>query len=193
MDLISTLSKTQKKYIQYRDFKENTVIFHENDICNNVGIVIKGEIAIISYLENGKEIVYNVIKDNGIFGANLIFSSKPYYKGNVICEKQSKIALINKENIIKIIQNNKEFALEFLKAQANFAIGLNETIELLSIEKAEDRLLYYFHNNHNTINYQSVSQLAKKLHLQRETLSRLLSKYEKKNKIKREKNTISLL
>lgn len=192
MNILSTLTKAQTKHIKYINLKKDVILYHENDLCESIGIVIEGEISIISYLENGKEILYNIVKEDESFGSNLIFSKSPYYKGNIIASKPSKIALISKEQLFEYIQNNKSFAIEFLKSQANFTISLNETIKLLSLDKAEDRLLYHMHSNNGKIEYKNVGNLARKLYLQRETLSRLLSKLEKENKIKRDKKNIIL-
>ena len=65
----------------------------------------KGEVSIISYPDKGKEIVYNILKTDEIFGNNLIFSSNPYYKGDIIADCESLIGLLGKQDLIAILQN----------------------------------------------------------------------------------------
>lgn len=193
MNILNTLKPSQLKHIVIKSLDKGMVLFRENDICDCIGIVIEGQISIVSYLENGKEIIYNTLKEDEIFGNNLIFSSEPHYKGNIITNVSSKIALIYKYDLINFLSNNKDFLIEYLKIQSDFGKTLNNRIKLLSIDSAEEKLYYYLHKNKGVIEYTTVSDLAKHLYLQRETLSRLISKLVKEKKIIKTKNTIKLL
>ena len=193
MNIIETLNTEEKKQISIKNLEKDAILYRENDKCETVGVVIKGKVSIVTYLYNGNEVIYNVLGENEIFGNNLIFSSEPYYKGSIIAEQDSKIALINKDVLIKLLKTNDNFMLEYLRLQSNFGKSLNTRIKLLSIDSAEERFYFYMHQNKNKISYTSVSNLAKLLYMKRETLSRLLSKLEKQKKIKRTKNTIEVL
>lgn len=193
MNILDYLSLSQQKKIKHQKYKKGSLIYSENDKCTSIGIVLSGQVSIVSYLEDGNEVVYNVIKENGIFGNNLIFSSSPYYKGNIITNEDSLIAFIPKNLLIELLSSNKEFMVEYLKIQSDFTKTLNNTIKLLSMDSAEMRLYYYLHENNNEIIFDSITDLSKKLFIQRETLSRLLSKLERQKKIKRNSNTIKLL
>lgn len=193
MKILDTLKPAQQKLLNMRPLKKGTVLFHENDKCESIGIVINGQISIVSYLIDGKEIVYNQITNNGIFGNNLVFSSEPYYKGNIIVDVDSEIAFINKKDLVKLLSDNDLFLTEYLKIQSDFGKTLNNKIKLLSIDSAEERFYFYMHEHSNAIKYSSISDLAKKLYLKRETLSRLISKLLKQKKIKKDKEYITLL
>ena len=193
MKILDTLKPAQQKLLNMRSLKKGTVLFHESDKCESIGIVINGQISIVSYLIDGKEIVYNQITNNGIFGNNLLFSSEPYYKGNIIIDVDSEIAFINKKDLVKLLSDNDLFLTEYLKIQSDFGKTLNNKIKLLSIDSAEERFYFYMHEHSNAIKYSSISDLAKKLYLKRETLSRLISKLLKQKKIKKDKEYITLL
>ena len=94
-NIIQVLSK-YPQYIEKRSFKAGKTIFLENDTCQSVGIVKSGEISIKSYFANGKEVTYNVLEEGQMFGNNLIFSSNPKYRGDVIAQKQTELLFINK-------------------------------------------------------------------------------------------------
>lgn len=187
MNILDTI-KIDK--IKTKSFKKDDVLFRENDKCDSIGVVVSGQISIVSYLKNGKEIVYNTLKENEIFGNNLIFSSNPFYKGNIITNVDSKIVFIYQKELINLLQTNKEFLLAYLEIQSNFTKTLNDKIKLLSIDSAKERLYYYLHENNNSIEYSSVTDLSKELCISRETLSRLLSQLLKKGIISKEKNRI---
>lgn len=193
MNILDTLKPSQRALVKTKDHKKDTILFREFDECKEIGIVINGSVSIVSYLNDGKEIIYNTIKENGIFGNNLIFSSFPYYKGNIITNVDSKIAYISHDILIKLLKNNEAFLIEYQKIQSDFAKALNNTIKMLSIDSAEEKLYFYLHENDGKIKYDSITQLSKQLYMQRETLSRLISKLLKQKKIKKDNNTISIL
>ena len=192
MNIIELLKTNEKKHLKYIHLNRDDVLFRENDKCENIGIIIDGEVSIISYLTDGSEVIYNTLRNDEIFGNNLIFSSEPFYKGNIIANKDTDLALINRENLIHIMQNNTEFMVEYIKIQSNTGKALNNRIRLLSMKSAEERLMYQLHENHNVIKYSSITKLAKDLYLERETLSRLINKLEKEKRIIRNANSIRL-
>ena len=192
MELLSLLNNKEKQLGKIVHLKKNNILFHENEKCEHIGIVLFGSLTISSYSLNGREIIYNFINKDEMFGNNLIFSDKPFFRGNVISNSDSEIFLISKENLLKIFANNQEFLLKFLSFNAEFTKRLNLQIKLLSLASAEERLVYYLEEN-NPLSFKNVSSLAKTLHLSRETLSRLLTKLIKEKVINRKRNILYLV
>lgn len=189
-NLINTLSTIQKNNLIYKTYRKDAVIFHENDLCNCIGIIIDGKISISTYLENGDEVIFNTLMKDDVFGNNLVFSSKPYYKGDIISNEETTICFIEKNYLLDLLKTNDAFLIEYLKIQSDFGKELNNRIKLLSMNDAKERLLFYLHINNDSINYTSITSLAKVLFLKRETLSRLINKLERDKIIVRENNII---
>lgn len=185
MNILDLLTSKEKESIKFNEVEKNKTLFYEGDLCSSVVLVLDGEIVIKSGTFKGKEIVYNTIHQNEVFGNNLIFSKRPFYKGDVVCTKNTRIAVILKQNLIQLIQSNKNFLLEYLSIQSDFGKSLNNTIKILSCSNAEERLDMYFYQNENQIKYTTITNLANKLGLERETLSRLISKLEKRHQLRR--------
>ena len=192
-NLLDLLTQKEKKTVIYKKLDKGEILFLEDATCNSIGVIIDGQIDIVSYSFSGKEMIYNSLKKNDVFGNNLLFSDSPKYKGNVISKDKSLVGLINKENLLTILMNNDKFLIEYLKIQSNFGKSLNAQIKLLSLDNALDRFQYYLFSNNNEVHYKNVASLAKSLHLERETLSRLLSKLEKEGVIYRDKHLIKYL
>lgn len=192
-NILLNLSKDEKKLLEVKTLKKNEILFREDEKCESVSIVVSGEVKISTTSFEGQELIYNVLHKNDVFGNNLIFSDDPFYKGDVIATKDSTIVVIKRNNLVLLLQSNKEFMISYLNAQSNFSKKLNSTIKLLSYSSAEERLRFYLFNQNGKIEFKSVSELAGILHLQRETLSRLLTKLEKENVIKRSLHQINLL
>ncbi|MBP1530010.1 MAG: Crp/Fnr family transcriptional regulator, partial [Erysipelotrichaceae bacterium] len=124
---------------------------------------------------------------------NLLFSSQPFYKGDVIAESDSGIILIKKDVLIGFLEENTDFLLAYLQIQADSGKRLHSRIRLLSIDSAQERFITYLRENGNKITYSSVSDLADDLFIRRETLSRLLSKLIKNKVVIKDGKTVRLL
>jgi len=191
-NLINLLNK-YPQYLEKRTYKTQETIFFENDTCISVGIVKSGEISIKSYFANGKEVTYNVLEEGQMFGNNLVFSSTPRYRGDVISQKQSEIWFINRENLLKLLKQDDELLVLYLTQQSDFSKNLNFKIKLLTISSAEDRLAYYLTFNKGKITYKSITKLANELYLTRESLSRTITKMVKEKKITQVSKTLKLV
>lgn len=188
--LLNYLTAEQLQQTKMISLQKEEILFNEGDLCESVGLLLEGEVEITSFSYTGNEIIFNRLVPGMVFGNNLLFSSEPHYKGSVIAKKPAKIALIYKNTLISLLKDNEEFMLEYLKIQSDTAKQLNNKIKLLSIASAEERFFYYLNSSGGTIDYQSVTKLASILSLQRETLSRLLTKLKKENKILKTKHYI---
>ena len=191
MDIFNLLTSKDQKLFEIVHVKKGQILFHEEEICEKIGIVKNGLIKIISYSLSGMEIIYNEIKTGHLFGNNLLFSSDRRYRGNVIATLDSEVWMINKDNLLILLENNKSFLENYLSLQADFSKTLNFKIKLLSLSSAEERLIYFLKEK-QPYRYQSITSLANELYLSRETLSRLVSKMEKEGLILKNGKTLSL-
>ena len=128
-----------------------------------------------------------------MFGNNLIFSSKPFYRGDVIASEDSIIYLISKDKLLSLLKKDDELLITYLTNQSDFSKTLNFKIKLLTINNAEDRLLYYLTFNKNKIRYKTITKLANDLFLTRESLSRTITKLVKSKKITHSQKTLTLV
>ena len=189
-NILQTLTKDEQKLLEVKTLNRGAFLFREGQLCNQVAIVVSGQVKISSVNYSGSEVVFNVLENGEMFGNNLIFSDNPTYKGDVIALRDSVIVLIKKENLENILHCNKEFLLTYLNIQSNFGKKLNSTIKMLSFASAEERFMFYLHENKGQVSYHTVTDLADILHLKRETLSRVLTKLEKENVIIRSPHQI---
>jgi len=193
MNIIALLNEKEKERPIYKELRKGETLFYENDRCGEIGIVKYGKLLITSYPENGNPIIYNRLKEDDMFGNNLLFSSQPFYKGDVIAESDSGIILIKKDVLIGFLEENTDFLLAYLQIQADSGKRLHSRIRLLSIDSAQERFITYLRENGNKITYSSVSDLADDLFIRRETLSRLLSKLIKNKVVIKDGKTVRLL
>lgn len=178
-NLLDALTKEEKVRLKIVHITKESILFSEGEICEYVGLVFRGELKIVSYLEDGKEIIYNTIKEGQMFGNNLIFSSNPVYRGDVAANKETYLYLISKEKLISLLKTNEEFLLAYLQTQSDFGKDLNLNIKLLTLNNAKERVLYFLKTNGDKIKYKTITELAKRIFLTREVLSRTLHELER--------------
>ena len=184
--LLNKLTEEQLKRVKIQSFPKDRIIYPEDDLCNEITIVLEGVIEISSFSFQGHEMIYNTLLPGQVFGNNLLFSSDPHYKGNVICKTKCKIASIKRDALVDIISSNKEFLEEYLKIQSDFGKTLNNKIKILTLKSAEERLLFYLANHNGTIKIPSIAFLGKELYLSREATSRLVSNLVSRNIISKD-------
>lgn len=191
--MYNLLNPKEKEKLTIVDIKKDQLLFHENEVCVSVALVISGQIVIRSIDLNGKEIIYNIINEGGIFANNLLFSNDKRYKGDVLATQKSKVALLSEDNLIEILMNNEIFLRTYLSVQAENIKQINFMVKLLSLDSARERFIYYLEYHHRLIEIESITRLSKELSLTRETLSRLISSLIKEKIIIKEKQLIKLI
>ena len=189
MNILNLLNQKEKEKISYLNLKQNQTLFHEGEECKSIFIIIEGQITILNYSLNGNEEIISILNKNDVFANALIFSNNNYYLGEIIATKPTKLAIINKNELISLLQNNKSFLECYINLIAEKTIKFTIKTKLLSHKNIRSRIIYYLEINNYSIK-KNISFLAKELVLPRPSVSREISKminediiYIKNNKI----------
>lgn len=189
MNILDLLKQNEKERISYLNLKQNQILFHEGEECKSIFIIIEGQITILNYSLNGNEEIISILNKNDVFGNALIFSNNNHYLGEIIATKPTKLAIINKNELIYLLQKNKLFLECYINLIAEKTIKFTIKTKLLSHKNIRSRILYYLEINNYSIK-KNISFLAKELVLPRPSVSREISKminediiYIKNNKI----------
>ena len=176
-----------------RKFRKDEILFHEGDACRSIFVVKNGSIAIRSYTLQGNEVVYNRIQVGEMFGNNLVFDDDNLFRGDVVALEDALIFVLSRDLFVELLQSNKTFLELYLSMQSKIMKMRQQTIKLLSLKNAEERFLFYLQSQRGTIRFKNISELAKHLQVERETLSRLISRLEKRHQIRRLSHIIELV
>lgn len=175
MNILDYLTEDEKKLIKIKSYLKNHIIYKENDECKEVFFIIKGEINIISYSINGEERLISSHKKNDVFANALVFSSSPYFLGDVICSSDCIIYSFSKNDLIKILQNNQLFLIKYINILSQKTINLSLRNKLLSHKNIRERIIYYFEINNFKVK-KNISFISKELILPRPSVSREIHK-----------------
>lgn len=191
MNILNLLNQKEKEKISYLNLKQNQILFHEGEECKSIFIIIEGQITILNYSLNGNEEIISILNKNDVFGNALIFSNNNYYLGEIIATKPTKLAIINKNELISLLQNNKSFLECYINLIAEKTIKFTIKTKLLSHKNIRSRIIYYLEINNYSIK-KNISFLAKELVLPRPSVSREISKMINENIIYIKDNKINL-
>lgn len=189
-----------EKYIKLysiKTYKKGSVVFNEGDICNEIGLIIEGEVHISTLTNNDKEYVISILKKNDIFGENLLFNNNKEYLGDCICFIDTTILFINKTNLLKLFEN-KTILENYLQIISIKNTAIRQKLKLYSQKSIEDRIMFYLlseqkRTNNKTIKIESKESLAKLLNIPRPSLSRELINLKEKGIINFDRYQIKLL
>lgn len=183
-----------KKMCSLKSYTKGSIIFNEGDVCDELGLIIKGEVHISTLTNNDKEYIISILTKDDIFGENLLFNDNKEYLGDCICNVDTTILFIKKTNLLKLFEN-KTILENYLHIISIKNTSLRQQIKLYSQKSIEDRIMFYLFSeqkrlNSNIINIISKEHLAKHLNIPRPSLSRELIKLKENGVIDYDKYSI---
>ena len=184
-----------EKYVYYKEYNKNALIFLEGEKCNNVCIVIKGEISIVT--SNYDSLVeINNLKENEIFGDSLILIDDNRYLGNIMAVKDTTLCIISKDNWLKLLEN-KTILKNYLEIISTKVFKIQSKVKILSQKSIREKILFYLLSESKRINKKKIPIKSKEslslyLNVPRPSLSRELIKLKSENVIDYNRYSITL-
>jgi len=174
------------------------IVYQENDLCDRIGLIQKGQLQLVHYTCNGEERVLATLNENDFFGDFLINSFHPYYPGNLVAVKETKISFLDKESMNHLIKENEEFRQYYLSQLSEKALKLNYHNKILMQCSLREKITMWLDHESierqtNTIPIESKETLANYFNVARPSLSRELSEMKKAGLIDYNRKTIQIL
>ena len=178
-------------------FERGEIIFNEGEACEKIGIIESGDIKITTITIQDHEETISYLASGEVFGNNLIFSSHPFFLGDVVCEKKASIIFITKKQLLNLFQTNEPFLAAYLAEMSDKAIAIKQQQKLMTHKNLADRLMYYLwmqskKTNSNIIAIPSITKLAIELSIPRPSLARIIKKLSDEGIIKYQKHQITI-
>lgn len=117
------------------DYNKGEYVFHEGSLTSDLYLVASGEIKIIKK-NNGGEIAIATVKDNEFFGEVALFTDSPRSAG-AYTSKDSTLIRIKSDNLIDLIYEVPEVAIEIIRIQGDRLRKSAKQIESLTIKLFE--------------------------------------------------------
>jgi len=202
--LFSTLSDEElykiSNKVNIEEFKKNEVILHEEDTNEFMYIILFGNVRVTQTTKDGKEIILSIHKSDDFFGEISLIDGKTS-PATVTATENSLIAIVSKKDFYSLIFNQSKVLENLLKILCSRLRDSWKRIELLNFKNASDRikmifLMLSYDNGKKTdegiilnikITHQNIADMTG---LTRETVTRILDKWQASGEITMLKNKI---
>ena len=164
-------------------FEAGKTLFSQNQACTECLLILSGKVQGLRYTENGKEKIFGVIRAGSFVALASVFV-KPYLHWHSIRAKSSGSGfIISAKSLRQVCLLNAQLANHIILQTAKLLQHHTEQIDWLTSSTAEQRLADYIlrfgRRKENDAIFLPLSweQIATKLGMRAETLSRLLAKW----------------
>lgn len=195
--LFSSLSDREIEEIMnkivIRQFKKNETILYEEDTNEYMYIILYGRVKVIRSSEDGKEIILAMHQSGSFFGEMSLIDRKTA-PASVIAAEDSLIAIISRQDFFSILSMQDKVTMNLLEIMCERLRKCWDTVQLLNFNNAAQRTKMLFmmlaeEYGEKTpdgivlnvkLTHQDISDMTG---LTRETVTRVLDKFQKKKEI----------
>ncbi len=204
--LFSSLTDDELLYIAskmvIRRFQKNEIIFHEEDTNKFMYIILHGKVKAMQSTQDGKEIILATHNSGDFFGEMSLIDGKTA-PATVMAMEDSLTVIISKQDFYSLVFDQKkvfEKLLQILCSRLRESWG---RIEMLNLNNASQRLKMLFimlsekygekENDKMVLNIKLTHQhIAEMAGLTRETVTRIVDKWQRDGDIILKNRLISL-
>lgn len=160
-------------------FEKETIIAHEDDKCNSIGLIISGKLEVSRLYSCGKEIVISTLSSGDVFGEAIVFSTMKKYPATLKAVEKCELLFITKDELMNLFSANGRILEGFLEVLSTKVLMMNKRIKNISFKSLRHKVVNYILENRNLNDNkvflsESKEKLAAVLGIPRPSLSREL-------------------
>jgi len=182
----------------YIQFKSGEIVNHEGDPFKHCPLMINGQMEVYRHTYLGEEKIFGLFAEGEIVAIAAVFMPHNRYPMSLRAKTEGDALLLDKRDILRLCHACPQIMEKLLmRFSAKLYENINH-IDWLTSSSAEQRLAAYILDlknkqlTSNIILPLSRGQLAAKLGMRYETLSRLVSGWRQKGFINIEKDTVHI-
>lgn len=177
-----------------RDLPKDALLFRQGQPVESIYYIERGRVKIETYTGDDEGLVlYTATEGMGLAEEHLF---KETYDYTAIVEEDVRVRYIPKTTLLKLLDSNPAYATQFMKCIVMRYDELRILCNLLTIRRAEDRLLAYLKwkaSAGETIDLHGrMGQLGEMLNLTRESIYRAMSSLEERGLLNRQNGLITV-
>lgn len=185
-------------------YSKGDTIARQNDKIKHLYILLTGAVKTEMITENGGLLTIEVIKSPKPLASAFLFAQNNTFPVDVTATEESKVIMIPKEEVIKLLQKDAAFLQRYLTYNSDIAKFLSNKLEILTIKTIKGKLAHYLleqlANNHsinpnsNTFKMdKNQTELSKYFGVSRPALARTLAAIQQEGAIIANNNKITIL
>ncbi len=183
-----------------KEFLKNEIILREEETNEFMYIVSFGKVKVVQTTADGKEIILAIHQSNDFFGEMSLIDGRTS-AATVLAMKDSLVAIISKHNFYSLIFSQKKVLENLLRILCSRLRESWKRVHILNFRNAPQRMRMLFiilSNESGKRTYEGVilndklthQELADMAGLTRETVTRVLNKWQKDGEISILKNKL---
>lgn len=186
IDFFNTLNEEQMEYLStisiVRSFSKDTIVHFESDVDYSLQFLVSGLVKIYKIDKFNNEVfLYHIYKNNMISELTSIDSETIYCFSNASFLEDGEIISINFKKFKEYFLDTGILASKFIKEILEKSHQLQCVINRELVFDATAKVAYMLHNDLSMFNSLKKNQIAFMLHIQPETLSRVLKRLVRNN------------
>lgn len=195
----SDLEKIAEQMVPKR-FKKNNLIIFEEDLGQNLFIIEKGRVKVSGISNEGGEAIFAILGEGDIFGELSIIDGLAR-SATVTSIEDVELWVLNRNAFLEILDRHSSIAIELLKELASRIRKADAQIKSLTLKDARGKVANTLirmaedigivkDGKMQILNLPLQRDIANLAGTSRETVSRLLTKFEEEGLIQRQGDTL---
>lgn len=146
VSFFSTLSDHELEIVAkiafVKTFNKGFMVFEEGEKRDTLYIVLKGQVKVSLYDEDGREYILDIIGKGGFFGELSLFEELSGF-ANVMTQEQSDLLVIRRSDFMRLLMENPDFAVSMIRELSKRLRAANEKLKRFAFLGVEGRILEY--------------------------------------------------
>jgi CRP/FNR family cyclic AMP-dependent transcriptional regulator len=146
VSLFATLNEKDieviSRIIYINTYAKGEVVFQEGEKGDSLYIVLKGQVKVCLYDEDGREYILAAIGRDGFFGELALIDELPR-SANVITLENSELLIIRRHEFTRLLMENPTITIAIVKVLSRRLREADERIKWLAFLSVEGRILRY--------------------------------------------------
>ncbi|NMB40899.1 MAG: Crp/Fnr family transcriptional regulator [Firmicutes bacterium] len=180
-------------------FGKNSIIHFDGETCSKLEIILSGRVVVERIDEDGNLFTISRFHSDDILGGNLLFSKSPYYPMTVSTQLPTDLLEINKEALFVLLSRYPRFLRTYLELISGNAFVLGSKIKHYANKTIRESIISFLNFESKKQNSKHIKlnitkkALARKIGVQRTSLSRELAKMRDDGLIIFDRDSITVL
>ncbi len=183
-----------KEHAKKISVPKDTILFYQEDICQDILLLSQGEIELYMYGDNEKKISLYALKEGEqcVINTSSTISQTPAI-GTAQTLSDVEGWLIS-ETVVKHLMHQSPTYLNYVFSLFTIKLdALATLIQDIKFKKLDSRILTWLKNHHTTLVQATHEEIAEALGTSRVVISRVLKDLERQGRIKLHRKEIELL
>lgn len=180
-----------------RVFTRGQTVFDPRADIQKIGFVVSGECEVVRVTHDGAEYPMNLLRPYDSFGVLSLFSERVALPSIVRTRKKSEILFIKRSDVMYLIRESREIALNFITFLSGRVVFLSEKVATLSCDSAEEKVASYLFVEYKKVGNVSFTfnckQASEKLRLSRASIYRALDALSERGIVHYEDKQITII